>query len=328
MTVYALPSVTQTDLPQGMPTVCALGLFDGVHAGHRALLAQTVRAARERGAIPIVYTFFDQDYKGGAQITTLPERIALLAAEGIAYAVIESFAAVRNLSAADFVNTVLRDRLHVCHAVCGENYRFGTGAVGTADTLSALLAAHDATCHVVPPVCFGTDGALALPPEALSPYCTDGAARIPISSTVIRAMLQAGKPEWAQCLLGRPYEITAPVVTGRQLGRILGFPTANQAYPADKVRLPNGVYLCRARRADGQSLCGVCNIGCNPTVSGSAEAHLETHLLTTEPQDLYGQPLTVSFLRRLRAEQTFASVDALKDAIAQNVAQAKEYFGI
>jgi riboflavin kinase/FMN adenylyltransferase len=325
MTVYALqPTVREDALPVGVTTVCALGVFDGVHIGHTALLQQTVRLARQCNALPIVYTFFDLGVKKSEQLTDLTERLALFAQAGIAYAVLADFDGVRGASCADFVNGTLLARLHACGAVCGENYRFGAGATGDATTLGALLSAQGAFCYTVPSVCCSADG--ALPPEALALAGACSAACVGVSSTVIRTFLQAGHPEWARELLGRPYAVSAPVLHGRRLGRTLGFPTANQSFPKGKVRLPNGVYLCRGRLCDGRILPGVCNVGRNPTVAQDIATHLETHLLTDEPLCLYDTSLTVYFEKRLRGEQTFADLDELKEAIAQNVAQAKGYF--
>jgi len=329
MTVYTLqPTIRECPLPIGAATVCALGVFDGVHVGHQALLAKTVQVARERGAVPVVYTFFDLGAKQSEQLTTLEERLALFSQAGIAYAVLERFEAVRGLSCEAFVSQILLARLHACCAVCGENYRFGAGAVGDAKTLSHLLAAQGAPCYAVPSLCATPEGAYALPPAALACIGACSMARVPISSTVIRALLQAGHPEWASILLGRPYTVSAPVVHGRKLGRILGYPTANQALPKGKVRLPNGVYVCRVTLADTRTLYGVCNVGSNPSVAQDLSVHLETYLLTDCALDLYETTLTVAFLARLRGEQTFSSLEALKEAIAQNVAQAKDYFGI
>ncbi len=326
VTVYALqPNITVSELPSGARTACALGLFDGVHAGHTALLCQTVRQARQNGYLPIVYTFLQGTYKNTQEITTLQERLELFAKAGIAYAVLADFESVKGQSALDFIHDTLLGQLQVQIALCGENFCFGAARVGTVALLGAELAKAGAVCHIVPCVCFSSCGAFALPDSALARYGTCSACQTPISSTVIRTMLRQGEVDWAHILLGRPYTITAPVITGRQIGRTLGFPTANQVYPENKVLLPNGVYLCYATTPQGQMLYGVCNVGQSPTIAGETALHLESHFLDCK-EDFYGQKLTVAFLRRERTEQTFSSLEELKEAIAKNVAVARDYF--
>jgi riboflavin kinase/FMN adenylyltransferase len=145
----------------------------------------------------------------------------------------------------------------------------------------------------------------------------------PVSSTHIRSLLEAGKLEEAEAFLGHPHILSGSVVTGRQLGRTLGIPTANLLPPEDAVQLPHGVYCCSAV-VNGETYMAVTNIGNRPTVGG--------HRITVEPWlldfdgDLYGQELTLHFYRFLRAEQKFPSLDALKAEIMKNAAETRKFF--
>jgi len=277
------------------PTV-VLGSFDGVHLGHRALL----RSAAEQGGPVIVYTFSTLPHAAAA--LTLPaDRERLLSELGADEVVFDSFDSVRALTPEQFVDRVLIDRLGAKGAVCGFNYRFGAAASGDAALLSALLAARGRECLVV---------------EAVR---EDGA---PISSSRIRALVQSGEMERAEALLGRPFFYRLPVLQGKQLGRRIGIPTANQRIPASLVTPPSGVYAAVAAHR-GRLYPAVTNLGMRPTVNtDAADITLESHLIGFEG-DLYGEELTVSLLSHLRPESRFPDLAALRAQIDRDMHSAR-----
>lgn len=296
------------DIPAGQPSaVVALGFFDGVHRGHAALLARARAEASARGVLAAVFAFVeDGEIKAGVpRLTTEEERLSLFAAAGIDRVYLFDFAALRDLSPAAFAEGILINGLSCVAAVCGFNFRFGAAGAGDASTLATLFAAH------------------ALPVAILPPYELEGA---PVSSTVIRAALEAGECERVTALLGRPYTLAGTVAHGRALGRQMGYPTANFALTSGHVVPAWGVYAVTCVVEDGPPVQGVANLGVRPTVAdGDAAPNCEVHLFG-EVGDLYGKRLTVSFLRRLRGEKKFESVAALQRRIAADIAQAKEFF--
>lgn len=288
-----------------------IGVFDGVHLGHAALLSRLVQAAREADADPVVVTFWPHPRAvvGGDApplITTLDHRVALLRRQGLAGVVVLPFdAQVAGWDAEEFVRRVLVDGLRAGRVVVGEDHRFGRGRQGDVALLARLGERH---------------GFVA---EAL-PLVTPGGARA--SSTAVRDALAAGDLERAAALLGRPVSVLGRVIPGDQRGRTIGFPTANLDL-GEALRPPRGVYAARARTVqgdvDGPLLPAVVNVGRRPTVATSEQDLVEVHLLEGG-RDLYGQDLEVLFVERLRDEQRFAGLDALRAQIARDAARARE----
>jgi riboflavin kinase / FMN adenylyltransferase len=291
--------------PDAAAVVAALGVFDGVHLAHRAILGTAVERARALDAPAIACTFDPhpmdvlQPGRAPLPISTLDERLALLAETGIGGTLLLRF--TRELAAmepAAFVRDVLVGRLKARAIVVGFNHTFGRGARGDVTMLAELGTGFGFEVHVVPPL------------------AVDG---VPVSSSAIRSALQAGDVERAATMLGRPYAIAGDVVTGAGRGRTLGFPTANLT--VDRPLLTrSGVYVCGAD-VDGQTWQAVVNVGVRPTFGDNALS-VEAHLLDFSG-DLYGRRLRVGFLRRLRDEMRFASVDALRTQIASDVEHAR-----
>ncbi len=294
----------ETELPPQL--VLALGNFDGVHLAHRALLQATVAwKKREFPAASVgVFCFreppsaFLQRQPQG-QLSTLAEKLSDFADCGIEYVILADFAELRELSPEAFVGEILIDRCRCIAAACGFNHRFGKGGKGTSELLSSML------------------GGRLLLQEAV---CMDGE---PISSSRVRSLLAEGETEKAAALLGHPHRLTAPVSHGKALGRSLGAPTANQNFPADAVLPRFGVYVtdCAVR---GEHYFGVSNVGVHPTVDDVPVVNCETYLMDFSG-DLYGEPLTVSFLHFLRPERRFSSKEELSLQIAEDLAQAADY---
>jgi riboflavin kinase / FMN adenylyltransferase len=289
--------VKVTRLPdvEPRPRRVAIGTFDGVHLGHREVI---------RGAETVV-TFDPHPLSVIAPpaaprlLTTLDRKAELVAALGVSELVVIPFdAAFAALTAAEFVERVLVDQLGATHVSVGENFRFGHGAEGDA----AWLAADPR---------FETRVVALLEVDAEV-----------VSSSHIRGLVLGGAVEYADRLLGAPFTVIDEVVHGDKRGRELGFPTANLV-PRDGYATPgHGVYACRAVLPDGSTYAAATNVGVRPMfVTGRGEL-IEAYLLDFDG-DLYGLPLRVEFLKRLRGEKRFESVDALIEQMRRDVDEAR-----
>jgi len=291
-------------------TVIALGFFDGVHLGHGALLRRTREVAEALGAVPAAFTF-DRPPKAvvtGAAvplINTVDDRIDLMRR---LYGIVRVTAApfdhsMMTRSPESFLD-LLREAYGAVHLVAGHDYRFGHRNEGTPAFLQEYCARHGLGCDIIPRV--EVDG-------------------ITVSSTHIRALLRAGEVAQAARFLGHPHCLRQTVCHGKRLGSAMGVPTVNLK-PPEGVLLPaGGVYVSRAVTPEGQVLMGVTNVGTRPTVSDAPETWVETHLLSFSG-DLYGQPLRLEFLRRVRSERRFDSLAALRQQIGEDIAAAQAYF--
>ena len=288
------------------PAAVALGVFDGVHLAHRAILATGVTRARASGLQALACTFDPhpaqvlQPEGAPVPISTPHERLELIAQVGVDTTVVLAF--TRELAAVQaeaFVKDVLVDRLRARDVIVGYNHRFGRGARGDAQLLQALAERLGFRAHVVPPL------------------MVDG---VPVSSTEIRAALRGGELERAGRYLGRLYAITGEVVQGAGRGRTLGFPTANLR-PDRELLIPPGVYAGRAE-VEGKSHPAVVNIGVRPTF-GESMLVVEAHLLDFSGS-LYGRSVRLGFVSRLREERKFSGLDALRTQIGRDIAAARE----
>jgi riboflavin kinase/FMN adenylyltransferase len=300
--VRGLPAVP----PERRPSAVALGVFDGVHLGHRAILGAAVAHARAAGSPALACTFEPhpmevlQPDRAPRPITTPDERLDLIAACGIDGTVVLEF--TRELAAVEpeaFVKDVLVDRLAARQVVVGFNHRFGRGARGDAALLRDL------------------GSRLGFSVDVIEPLTVDG---VPVSSTAIRAALGRGDLDAAARMLGRPYTLPGTVVAGAGRGRTLGFPTANVA-PDRPVLVAAGVYACTVE-VGGQRRQAVVNVGVRPTFGEEALA-VEAYLFDFSG-DLYGQTIRLSFVSRVREERRFSSVDALRAQIADDVETARK----
>ena len=284
-------------------TVVALGNFDGMHLGHQALIRRTVDLARRLGATPCVWSFDDAPFPTGRVLTNAREKQALWEDMGITRTEFAPFDQVKDLSCRDFVDRILLEQLEACHVVCGFNYTFGKNAAGNAGTLRELLQERGVGLTVE---------------EAVT---LEGA---PVSSTRIRACLAQGRPQEAARLLGRPFSLTGTVEHGQALGRILGFPTLNQAIDPERTALRKGVYATRVHTPLG-TFPAVSNLGLRPTVKGSKGLICESHLLGFSGQ-LYSQCVTTQLLHFIRDEKTFSSIEELKKQIQKDIQEGGDYF--
>jgi len=288
----------------------AVGNFDGVHLGHQRLLALAREKARARGARAAVLTFEPHPVRvlrpqlAPPLVTPLARKLELLAAEGMDATVVQPFdLGYAATPAAEFAGRDLAARLGCAEVVVGYDFTAGHERARV-ETLRPLLARHGILLHVVDPV------------------TADG---LVVSSTKVREFLLEGKVEAAALLLTRPYDLDGVVAPGAGRGRGLGFATANVRTAA---LLPaNGVYVVRARvggaAAAGPLQGGVCNVGVKPTVETDASVAAEVHLLDFDGRDLYGEPIRVAFLARLRDERRFPSLEALRAQIADDAERAR-----
>jgi riboflavin kinase/FMN adenylyltransferase len=293
--------VKLTRLPdvEPRPRRVALGTFDGVHRGHREVI---------RGA-DTVLTFDPHPLsviappRAPLLLTTLERKAELVAGLGVEELVVVPFdAAFAALTADEFVERVLVERLRATHVGVGENFRFGHGAEGDAERLAA-----DPRFETRVAPLLEVDGEV-------------------VSSSHIRGLVLGGAVEYADDLLAAPFTLTREVVHGDKRGRELGFPTAN-LLPADGYVTPgHGVYACRATVASGETYTAATNVGVRPMfVTGRGEL-IEAYLLDFDG-DLYGQPLRLEFLKRLRGEKRFESIEALIEQMHRDVDEARALAG-
>ncbi len=290
------------------PAQVSIGAFDGVHRGHQALVSAMVRAAREADHAAVVITFFPhpsvvlRGRRPSFYITTPEEKAELLGALGIDAVVTHPFNRdVANIPAADFVAQLVR-HARMAQLWCGEDFALGRGREGNVDYLRAAGAQHGFGVRVAEPVVDGGEI---------------------ISSTRIRQTLRDGAVEQAMRYLGRPFRLTGEVVAGAHRGRQLGIPTANLAIWEERAVPAVGVYACYATAADGRHE-AVVNIGFRPTFEGDeARPVVEAHLLDYAG-DLYGQPVALDFIVRLRPEQKFSGADALLAQIRADITRARD----
>jgi len=288
--------------PRG--SVVCIGAFDGVHRGHRSVLARVCERAGELGVSPIAVSFapIPRVYFSRAvpQLTTPREKIAALLAAGMERVLLLRFnAALAATSAEDFVLRVLVQRLQAREVWVGEGFRFGHARAGDLALLQRLGAAHGFGADVVPP--FAIDGER-------------------VSSSRIRALLAAGDFDAAARLLGRRFSIDGHVVRGQQLGRKLGYPTANLRL-GSRVAPVGGVFAVRVLGVETRPMPAVASLGVRPTVNGK-EPLLEAHLFDFDG-DLYGKRIEVEFVQKLRDEEKFDSLDAMVQQIDRDARAAR-----
>ncbi|MFK8260417.1 bifunctional riboflavin kinase/FAD synthetase [Erwinia sp. AnSW2-5] len=291
--------------------VLTIGNFDGVHRGHQALLAQLCKEGRQRN-LPVMVMLFEPQplelfaaEKAPARLTRLREKVRYLEQAGVDAVLCVRFdRRFAAQTAQSFVADLLVDKLGVEFLAVGDDFRFGAGRQG--DFLLLQNAGVEYGFDVI----------------STQTFCDDGKR---ISSTAIRQALAEDNLSVANALLGRPFSISGRVVHGDALGRTIGFPTAN--LPLRRTVSPvKGVYAVEVLGLDSHPLPGVANIGTRPTVAGLRQ-QLEVHLLDVSI-DLYGRHIEVVLRDKIRNEQRFASLDALKEQIANDVVTARTFFGL
>jgi riboflavin kinase / FMN adenylyltransferase len=290
--------------------VAAIGSFDGVHLGHKAVIDAAVTQAHTLGLASAVISFaphpqvFFRPESPPFALMDLEQKRRAFAELGVQHLILLQFDAVMaSLSPADFCARILKDELHIAHIVAGFDFTFGARGLGKAGDLVQLGEE------------FGFSAVI------LAARTSEDGEKL--SSSAVREALIQGDVARAAAILGRQPAIRAEIVTGAQKGRTIGFPTLNMAL-GDYLRPLYGVYVTRTTFADGQGHHGVSNIGKRPTVDGLTE-RLETHLFDFS-QDVYGQTAEVELLAFLRPEMKFDSFPELKAQIDRDAEAARNWF--
>lgn len=284
--------------------IFALGFFDGVHLGHQALLKECCALAAEMECEAAAITFDGHprslfDPQPPSLINALEDRKRLLSWYGISY--VRSFPVAKKVMSTaweDFLTLLLEDG--AAGFVCGHDFRFGDRGLGDAGKLRTFCASRNIPCVILPEQTLGG---------------------IRISSTYIRRQIETGDMATAVRFLGHPHLLTGTVIPGKQLGRRLGFPTANLRLPGGLAIPKFGVYACLCR-VDGRAYPAVTNVGTRPTVSGSGIT-VEPWILDYEG-DLYGRDITLEFYKFLRPEEKFPSLEALRAQILQDAERTRQ----
>ncbi|KGO90925.1 bifunctional riboflavin kinase/FAD synthetase [Flavobacterium subsaxonicum] len=291
-------------------TVVTLGTFDGVHKGHKSILEKLIKSSKQTGCQSVVLTFFPhprmvlQQNTDIKLLNTITEKAYLLEQCGIDNLIIHPFShEFSRLTAEEFVKNILVDSLNICKIIIGHDHRFGRNR--TADINDLIRFGHEYN--------FEVEQITALEVNAVS-----------VSSTKIRHALADGDIATANRFLGYPYCLTGTVTSGKQLGRTIGFPTANISIAEDYKQIPaHGVYAVSSV-INGKTVLGMMNIGTRPTVDGTTET-IEAHFFDFDA-DIYNQTIKVSLHHRLRAEHKFESFDALKQQLEIDRIQTKAFF--
>lgn len=304
---YHLDCISLTSgksIPIPKQTFLCLGNFDGVHLAHRELLSMA--AKKREQSVPdaqvgvfcfreLPARYLEPCFQG--KLCSNEERLNRFRECGMEFVILADFCELRNLSAEDYIQSILIEECNAVAVSCGYNHRFGKGGQGSVSLLRER---------------FENDFFLQ------EPVFLEGT---PISSSRIRDLLQMGCPEEATNLMKYPYAVTASVLHGKALGRQMGTPTVNQRFPEDAVIPKHGVYVTECL-VDGKSYRGVTNVGIRPTVDADRQVNFETYLLDFSG-NLYDKQMTVRFLKFIREEKRFDSVEALWAQINEDIETAR-----
>ena len=293
--------------PLDVPVVLTIGTFDGVHVGHQVILRRTVEVARARGALSAVITFEPHPRavlgrpEEGRLLTATPHKLELIEAEGIDVCVVVKFdRSFADIDAEVFVTDLLAAKFRIQAVIVGATSRFGKNASGNARFLQEC------------------GERLGFDVEIVDPVRVD---EMVVNSSVVRTLVQGGELDQAAAFLGRPYSLLGTVVQGATRGRRVGYPTANLD-PHNEVVPPSGVYAVRVRLAE-RALGGVLNIGYRPTFEEPDEVSqvVEVHIFDFD-EPVYGRELEAIFVRKLREELRFESVELLREQIRSDIREA------
>ena len=281
----------------------AIGFFDGIHTGHLDIIRKTVKTAVLEGMTSTVQTFINFGKSEEGVLTSIEEKKEILSALGVDEMLVLDFNAVKNMSPEVFCDEILNMKMSARALFAGEDYRFGKDASGDVNALKAFTDRTGADLTVFKDKLYGEE-------------------QRRISSTWLRECLDEGKPDlYRELCGGRPFSYSGMVVMGNQLGRQLGFPTANIEVPEQKIKVKRGVYVSRVMLGSNK-LYGVTNVGVKPTVDDASNVLAETYIYNFD-DDIYGARIKVELLDFLRPEQKFDSVEALKEAVEEDKLTAK-----
>lgn len=284
--------------------VAATGFFDGVHIGHAAVISELVRVAKEKRQRSAIITFWphprtvlQQDAHALRLLNTLEEKRERVLSMGVDELLVIDFTkSFSTLSTEEFLTDYLQKKYGVTTLIVGYDHRLGNSALRSQEEMREIASALGIEIVRVGEFQYGEMG---------------------VSSTKIRGCLSSGDVEKGAQLLGYNYSLYGVVVSGEQLGRTIGFPTANmELYEPLKIVPGNGVYLVDVELR-GEMFLGICNVGNRPTVGYNQRRTIETHILDFD-EDIYGLPIRISFVRKIRDEKKFNSLDELKAQIGRD----------
>ncbi|WP_458628466.1 bifunctional riboflavin kinase/FAD synthetase [Winogradskyella sp. PC D3.3] len=289
--------------------VTTIGTFDGIHIGHQKILKQVVALAKQQGYVPVVLTLFPhprmvlQKDNSIKLLNTIEERIELLKSHGIKEVIVKKFTKeFANLSAQDYVKQILVDELNTKQIVIGYDHHFGKNRSANITDLKSFADRYDFKVEEI---------------------SAQDLKDVTVSSTKIRTALNQGEVDLANSYLGYNFFITGTVIKGKGLGRTIDFPTANIKVTATYKLIPsNGVYVVKSIIED-KTVFGMMNIGTNPTVDGKTRS-IEVHFFNFN-KDIYDSELKIEFLKRLRSEQKFENLEALKMQLKKDMVNASSY---
>lgn len=279
-------------------TVVAIGKFDGVHKGHQKLLKSAMSIAEENKLQSVALVI---NSSRGQYLISPEERYETIKSMGIDLVETQDLTPdFMNMSAEEFVCDFLIKELNCVHVVVGYNFRFAKGRAADASLLEEICMENNIDCTIIPEV-----------------KCTIGSDDVTASSTNIRDFLFNGDIEPASVILGRPYCLSGEVVHGKQIGRTINTPTANIRCQSKQTFPKEGVYATRAV-FDNKIFPSITNIGSNPTVNDSGEITIETHIIDFS-DSIYGKEIKIEFVKRIRDEIKFGSLDELKKQIQKDI---------
>ena len=308
MIVYRNPD----DIQPLSNAVVTSGTFDGVHRGHQTILARLTEVAKASGGESVLITYWphprtvvSNDSQNLKLLTTLDEKIALLDQAGVDHLVIIPFTrSFSQLTSGEYIRQILMDKIGTKKLVIGYDHRFGRDREGGFEYIKQHQSEYGFEVEEIP---------------------RQDVEAVGVSSSKIRAALNEGDVEIASRFLGRPYSLTGTIVKGRQLGRTIGFPTANMQVDDPAKLIPaNGVYAVDVEYG-GQTLGGMLNIGFRPTVAGTHQT-IETYIFDFD-KDIYGEHMTLRFRAFLRPEQKFDGLPALVAQLKRDEDAARESIG-
>ncbi|WP_296380198.1 bifunctional riboflavin kinase/FAD synthetase [Winogradskyella sp.] len=297
------------DLIANSAKVTTIGTFDGVHIGHQKILKKVVKLAEKQAYLPVVLTLFPhprmvlQKDDSIKLLNTIDERIDILKSLGIKGVIVKEFTKeFANLSAKDYVKNILVDELNTKQIVIGYDHHFGKNRSANIEDLKIFAQHYDFKVE-----------------EILAQDIKD----VTVSSTKIRNALDKGEVALANLFLGYNYFITGTVIKGKGLGRTIDFPTANIHIKESYKLIPNdGVYVVKSQ-IKNEIIYGMINIGTNPTVDGKTRS-IEVHFFNFN-EDIYDSKLKIEFLKRLRSEEKFKNIEALKTQLKRDKVNALDY---
>lgn len=299
-------NLTENSSVASNKTAVALGVFDGIHRGHQAVINRAV-SFKEKGLSPAVFTFNTKTVtsKGNGKIDMLISdelKLEKLEELGVEYVYSPQFSEIKGLTAERFVKEIIVDKFKAEVVVCGENFRFGKGAFAGSAELAKLCENYNIETVVVPFTMYHGQ---------------------PISSTEIRRLIREGSVDIANYLLGYDFHFRIKVIHGNAVGKMLNFPTINQKFLSSHVIPRFGVYASQTK-IEGKLYPSITNVGVKPTIGGESSPLAETYIIDFSG-DLYGQMITVYLKKFLRPEKKFNGLDDLKNQLVIDLEKAKEY---